>query len=151
MKARRVALGLTGLLAVYMLVVGYRGVLLIADGRPAFVLLGIGVVLLPLVGVWIVMQELRFGRRVEAMGRALEASGGLPADEVLRRESGRAERASADAVFERRRVEVEAAPEDWQGWFRLALAYDDAGDRKRARGAMRTASRLHAAAGAIPS
>ncbi len=143
MTARRVALGLTGVLAVYMLVVGYRGVLLIRDGRPAFVLLGVGVVLLPLVGVWIVMQELRFGRHVEAMGRSLEASGGLPADEVVRSESGRADRASADAVFERRRVEVEATPGDWRGWFRLALAYDDAGDRKRARSAMRTAIRLH--------
>jgi Flp pilus assembly protein TadD len=34
---------------------------------------------------------------------------------------------------------VERAPDDWRGWFRLAQAYDLAGDRKRAREALRTA------------
>jgi Flp pilus assembly protein TadD len=57
--------------------------------------------------------------------------------------SGRPERAAADALFETRREEVEAAPEDWQAWFRLALAYDDARDRRRARAAMRRAIALH--------
>ena len=32
--------------------------------------------------------------------------------------------------------------EDWRAWFRLALAYDAAGDRKRARRAMRDAVAL---------
>jgi Flp pilus assembly protein TadD len=38
---------------------------------------------------------------------------------------------------------VESAEDDWSAWFRLGLAYDDAGDRRRARAAMRTAIRLH--------
>jgi Flp pilus assembly protein TadD len=53
--------------------------------------------------------------------------------------SGRVDRAAADARFAERRAEVEAAPDDWRRWYRLALAYDDAGDRRRARAAMRTA------------
>ena len=40
------------------------------------------------------------------------------------------------------RTEVEAAPEDWRGWYRLANAYDLAGDRKRAREAMRHSIQL---------
>ena len=31
------------------------------------------------------------------------------------------------------------APQDWRGWYALAHAYDLAGDRKRARSAMRHA------------
>ena len=42
------------------------------------------------------------------------------------------------------RAEVEAAPDDWRGWYRLAHAYDLAGDRKRARSAMRQAIELAA-------
>ena len=31
---------------------------------------------------------------------------------------------------------MEAAPEDWRAWFRLGLAYDASGDRRRARKAI---------------
>jgi Flp pilus assembly protein TadD len=37
---------------------------------------------------------------------------------------------------------VEQSPEDWRAWFRLAHAYDVAGDRGRAREAMRKAIEL---------
>ena len=40
---------------------------------------------------------------------------------------------------ERRRHDLENAPADWRRWYRLAVAYDVAGDRRRARAAMRTA------------
>ena len=57
------------------------------------------------------------------------------------------ERDAADAHFEIIRAEVEAAPEDWRGWYRLAHAYDLSGDRKRARASMRHAIELANAAG----
>jgi Flp pilus assembly protein TadD len=41
------------------------------------------------------------------------------------------------------RRETEQRPEDWRTWFRLALAYDAAGDRTRARAAARHALTLH--------
>jgi Flp pilus assembly protein TadD len=41
------------------------------------------------------------------------------------------------------RAQAEAAPEDWRSWYRLALAYDAAGDRTRARAAARHALALH--------
>jgi Flp pilus assembly protein TadD len=73
------------------------------------------------------------------MAERLDAEG-VPADEIAPRlPSGRVDRNAADARFDLRRVEVEADPADWRGWYRLALAYDDAGDRRRARAAMRHA------------
>ena len=72
----------------------------------------------------------------------LEFEGVLPVDDLPRRPSGRVDRASADVVFAARRVETEADPGDWRGWYRLGVASDDAGDRSRARSAVRHAIAL---------
>lgn len=143
MKAKRVVAVLVLLLVVYALFLGRHGVLLIRDGQPTTVLLGIAVLLLPVVGLVLVGAELRFGAAVQRLGEQLAAEGGLPTDDLPRRPSGRPDRSAADAVYAERRAEVEAAPQDWRAWFRLAVAYDDAGDRTRARKAMRTAVALH--------
>jgi Flp pilus assembly protein TadD len=45
-------------------------------------------------------------------------------------------------LFPSYRAAVDADPENWRTWFRLALAYDASGDRRRARWATRTAIRL---------
>jgi cytochrome c-type biogenesis protein CcmH/NrfG len=143
LTARRVVPVLVALLAFYALVLGQRGWILFTDGRPAFVLLGVGVLLLPVLGVALVARELAFGRHVQALGRELAARGALPVDDLPRRPSGRVDKVAADEVFARRRAEVETSPQDCGAWFRLALAYDDAGDRARARQAMRRAVALH--------
>jgi len=135
---------LVALLLVYAVLIGWRGVLLLADGRPVAVALGLAVLVLPLVGLVLVAAELRFGSAVARLGRELDAEGGLPEDDLPKRPSGRPERAAADARFAERRAEVTAAPDDWRRWFRLAVAYDDAGDRRRAREAMRQAVALRA-------
>jgi cytochrome c-type biogenesis protein CcmH/NrfG len=67
----------------------------------------------------------------------------LDASTLPRRPSGRIQRDVADALFATVRTEVEADPDDWRRWYRLARAYDYAGDRRRAREAMRTAVELH--------
>jgi hypothetical protein len=143
LTARRVIPLLVGLVVFYALVLGQRGWILLTGDRPAFVLLGVGVLLLPVLGLALVARELAFGRSVQVLARDLAAQGVEAADELPRRPSGRVDRAAADAVFGRRRAEVEAAPGDWRAWFRLALAYDAAGDRPRARSAMRRAVVLH--------
>jgi cytochrome c-type biogenesis protein CcmH/NrfG len=130
-------------LVVYLVLVGWRGVLLVRTGDPVAVALGLAVVVLPVVAAVVVVRELRFGGATQRMARELEADGGLPVDDLPRRPSGRVVREAADATFAGRRAEVEAAPEDWRAWYRLAVAYDDAGDRRRAREAMRYAVRLH--------
>ncbi|MFD9739215.1 hypothetical protein [Umezawaea sp. NPDC059074] len=144
MKTRTVALLLTAVLAVYFVLLGGRGVLLIGTGDPVGVGLGIGVLILPLIGAWIAWTNLRFGLKTEKMARQLADEGGLPDTTSLpRRASGRVDRDAADAWFEERRVETEADPDDWRSWFRLAQAYDLAGDRGRARETMRKAIALY--------
>lgn len=141
-RTRWGALFMALLLALYLAVVIGYAINLIRDPLPIAQAMGWALVVLPLVGVWGLAVELRFGFRAEALARRLEAEGGLPDDEVPARASGRVERAAADAVFERYAAKVQQHPDSWQHWFRLALAYDAASDRRRARWAMREAMRL---------
>jgi Flp pilus assembly protein TadD len=139
MTAKRIVVVLVFALAVYFALIGYRGVYLLTQSSLELKALGGAVLVLPLVGLWVVVAELRFGQATQRLGRQLDAEGEPPDPELPRTAAGRIERAAADALFAQRRVAVEADPEQWRGWFRLAVAYDLAGDRKRARAAMRTA------------
>ena len=130
------------LLLVYIVLVGQRAWLLLISGEPIGVAMGAALVVLPIVAAWALGRELWFGFRAEQLGRRLEAEDALPVDDVAVRPSGRVMRADGDAVFPAYKAEVEASPESWQAWYRLALAYDAAGDRKRARAAVRTAIAL---------
>ncbi|RZS86944.1 hypothetical protein EV189_2362 [Motilibacter rhizosphaerae] len=144
MRARTVVGVLVALVVVYAVLLGRYALALMTDGGAVGVALGTGVLGLPVVGLVLVGLETRFGLATQRLGRTLEVEGGLPVDDLPRRPSGRPERAAADARFAERRAEVEQAPGDWRRWYRLALAYDDAGDRRRARSAMRRAVALEA-------
>jgi hypothetical protein len=140
---RSVAIGLVAVLAVYLGLVGWRGVLLVGTGEPVPVVFGLAVLVFPVVGLYVGWRELRFGFGTQRLARELARDGGLPVDDLPRRPSGRVDRDAADEAFSAYRAEVEAAPADWRAWFRLATAYDAAGDRRRARAAMRTAIDRH--------
>lgn len=140
-RARWGAFAMAALLVLYLVVVFVYAVRLVSDPLPVAQAMGWALIVLPLIGGWALAAELRFGFRAEALARRLEAEGGLPDDPLPVRTSGRVERAHADEVFQKYRAEVEADPEPWQNWFRLALAYDGAGDRRRARWATREAIR----------
>ena len=139
LSARTVAIILAATTALYLIVIAQVAWQFIADGNPVAIVMGLAILVLPVIGVWVVYRELQFGVRTAELGRTLEASGGLPADDLPKRPSGRVEREAADARFTERQREVKAAPDDFGSWFRLSVAYDDAGDRRRARAAMRTA------------
>ncbi|MFI5734841.1 hypothetical protein ACIA49_32305 [Kribbella sp. NPDC051587] len=145
MRAKTAAIVLAVVFVAYAVLLGWRGVLLIGTGDPVAVGLGVAVLVIPVLGAYLVWRELRFGSQTEALARELEASGGLPVDDLPRRPSGRIDRAAADAAFEQYRTEAEASPDDWRVWFRLSTAYDAAGDRQRARATMRQAIARHAA------
>ncbi|MGW1341499.1 hypothetical protein ACWCOV_10635 [Kribbella sp. NPDC002412] len=145
MTAKRMAIVLAVVFVAYAGLLGWRGVLLIGTGDPVAVGLGVAVLVIPVLGAFLVWRELQFGRRTEVLARELEASGGLPVDDLPRRPSGRVDRAAADVAFEKYKAEAEAAPDDWRVWFRLSTAYDAAGDRRRARAMMRTAIAKHEA------
>ncbi|GAB3906344.1 tetratricopeptide repeat protein [Kibdelosporangium lantanae] len=143
MSARSTSLLLVAALVVYFVLLTGRAIALLETGTAVGVGLGVGVLLLPVVGAWVTVATIRFGFRAEQLARRLDEEGGLPeTSELPRMPSGRIQRDAADAWFEERRAEVEAAPEDWRAWFRLAHGYDIAGDRRRAREAMRRAFEL---------
>lgn len=131
------------LLALYLVIVGQRAVVFIGTGEPIAIVIGVALLVLPVIGVWALVREILFGVRAERLGRLLEANNELPDEELPTRPSGRVQRDAADEVFPRYRAEVESAPTDWKAWYRLGLAYDGAGDRKRARSAIREAISLY--------
>jgi len=148
-RARTTAIllvAVTGLLVAYLAV---RARDLIATGRPAGVLLGVGVLLLVVLGAVLLVGEVQFGIATQRLGERLAEEGGLPEvpADAPRLPSGRLTRDAADALFAVRRAEVEAAPQDWRAWFRLGTAYGDARDTPRGRTAMRRAVRLEREAG----
>ncbi|WP_328954942.1 hypothetical protein [Kitasatospora purpeofusca] len=148
MTSRTGFFALSGVLALVALICVGEGVQLVATGKPLGIGLGLCAFVIPVIGIWFLRQTVRFGRDSERLARELEAEGGLPVDELERTDGGRIDRASADAVFARRKAEAEAAPGDWRVFFRLAVAYADAGDVPRARRTMQHAIRLHRTTGA---
>lgn len=148
MRALLGALVMAALLVLYFVVAGQRSIVLLGSGDPIGIGIGIGLLVLPLIGAGLLAAELAFGFRSQRLVRILDAEGGLPVDDLPRRPSGRPVREAADAQFPQYKAAVEANPGEWREWFRLGLAYDASGDRRRARAAIRQAIRLERGKGA---
>jgi cytochrome c-type biogenesis protein CcmH/NrfG len=129
---------------VYFVLLGRMAFGMISSGRVAAVGLGVAVLIMPVIGLWAMIATLRAGFAHQKLAR-LAAEDGMELDvsALPRRPSGRIEHDAADALFATVRADVEADPDDWRHWYRLARAYDYAGDRRRAREAMKTALELH--------
>lgn len=141
MKARYVVVLLCGAVLFYMGLILYSAIYLLTQDDIILQLLAIGIIVIVPIGGWLIYQEIRFGQATSRLARALpeDPEAQAEVESLARRPSGRVERAAADELFAKRQVVVEADPNAWGGWFRLAEAYDLAGDRRRARAAMRTA------------
>ena len=142
MTGRIAAVLMSALLLLYLVLVTRLAVRLVLIDNAVSRALGIALIVLPLIGAWALVAELVFGIRTQALVRRLEKAGELPVDTLPKRTSGRPERSSADAEFPKYKAEVEADPGSWQAWFRLGLAYDASGDRRRARESIRRAISL---------
>jgi hypothetical protein len=142
-KNRLAAILMAVLLLIYLVLVFQRAILLIETGEAIAVAMGVVLFVLPVIAAWAIGRELLFGARTEKLVHILDAEGGLPVDDLPHRASGRPLRDAADAEFPQYKAEVEAAPESWRAWFRLGLAYDASGDRRRARAALRESIRLY--------
>lgn len=154
---------MSALLVLYFVFVGVRAVALLGSGSLIAVLMGLALLFLPILGMWALVREVDFGRRATRLVDQLAEEGNLPqfeprddrrsstpstqgdqagSGQPQRQRQGterQHERALADAAFPRFRAEVEAAPDSWRAWMRLGIAYDVAGDRRRARSATRRA------------
>lgn len=140
MKSALLLVAATGLLGVYMVV---RAVDLFRTGSLVGSLLGFGVLLLVLLGALLVAGEVRLGAGSARLAALLEAEGDQGEEPTLpRTPSGRLRPEAAEALFALRKAQVEAAPEDWRTWWRLAAAYGEARDTGRGRKAMRKAIAL---------
>lgn len=106
------------------------------------VLWQIGIVLIAGISLGLIVREILFGIQMQKLARLMNEEQMLLPDTLSKLPSGRTERTEADARFSMIQEEVERQPENWKGWFRLGLAYDEAGDRRRARAAMRQSLRL---------
>ena len=128
---------------VYFVLLGRIAFGMIGAGRVAAVGLGVAVLIMPVIGLWAMIASLRAGFAHQKLARlAAEEGMELDVSALPRRPSGRIEHDAADALFATVRADVEADPDDWRHWYRLARAYDYAGDRRRAREAMKTAVEL---------
>ncbi len=133
-------------LLVYFVSLTRTAVALLRTGTPAAVALGVGVLILPAIGAWVVVATIRAGLAHQRLAR-LAARDGMELDvsDLARTPSGRVDRDAADALFQTVKAELDADPDDWRRWYRVARAYDHASDRRRAREAMRQAVELEAA------
>ncbi len=129
----------------YFVLLGRLAIAMIASGRAAAVGVGAALLIMPVIGSWAMIATLRAGFAHQRLARLIAADGmELDTSALPRRPSGRIERDAADALFATVRAEVEADPDDWRRWYRLARAYDYAGDRRRAREAIKTAVNMQA-------
>jgi len=130
-------------LLAYIALLGRSAVLMIGSGRAVAVALGVAVLILPAIGLWAMIATLRAGFAHQKLARLVAQDGmELDVSALPRRPSGRIDRDAADALFDTVRAELDSDPHDWRRWYRLARAYDYAGDRGRAREAMRKAVEL---------
>jgi hypothetical protein len=133
---------MSALLLLYLVAVAQLAISLMAADDLLAKGVGVALLVFPLLGAWAMLAELSFGLRSQKLADRLDHEGELPVDDLPKRTSGRPERAAADAEFPRYRDEVDSKPDDWRAWFRLGLAYDASGDRRRARQAIRRAITL---------
>ena len=133
-------------LVVYFLLLGRIAWAFITSGSAAAVGLGLAVLVMPLIGIWVMVTTLQAGFAHQRLARLARDEGveldvsGLPT-----MPSGRVQREAADALFEAVRDELDQDRDNWLRWYRLARAYDYAGDRSRAREAMKKAVELQEA------
>ncbi len=130
-------------LIVYFAMLGRAAFVFITSGEPAAIGLGVALLAFPLIGIWVLVTTLRAGLAHQRLARlATEQGMELDVSALPTRPSGRIERDAADELFTTVKAELEADPDNWVRWYRLARAYDFAGDRSRARETMRTAVRM---------
>ncbi len=146
MTGRSAAILMAALLLLYLVVVAQLALRLIVIDDAVSRALGIALLVLPLIGLWALAAELLFGIRSQRLTMMLAAAGELPVDDLPSRASGRPIRSAADAEFPKYKAEVEADPGSWGAWFKLGLAYDASGDRRRARRSIRRSISLERSA-----
>ncbi|MEI6620538.1 MAG: hypothetical protein WCP28_01350 [Actinomycetes bacterium] len=104
--------------AAYLVVAGLQLYALGSSGSWLLAVIAGLLMILPLIGFWYLWRELAFGWKVEEMAASFEQEGSIEAA-------------------------LEGDRSDWRLWYVVAAGFDDDGDRKKARAAMRRALILY--------
>lgn len=127
---------MTLLALTYVFLLGGRSLTLLADPSPIAIAMGAGMLLFPIVAVWAIWKEIRFGFAAETLTKRAISENLIELNLDLR-PSGRATKESARKAFEDLKQDFDETL--WTNWFLLSEAYEASGDRKRARASMRKA------------
>ena len=127
---------------VYVALLANTGLTLLSINEPIAKVMGALILVFPIFAVVLTIREFIFGTQVEKLAREIESAGQWPVFDFDIRPSGRPTKESADRVFAVFAKTAEENPDNVVAWFALSLAYDAAGDRARARSAMRKALSL---------
>lgn len=126
----------------YLLIAGIRGLQFSGTDSVTAKIFALSIFLISAISIAVIIREIMFGMQISRMSTILEAESLLLSDDLPTTPTGQTEKAAADARFDLISKEVEDSPESWRAWFRVALAYDESRDRKRARFAMRKAEKF---------
>ena len=137
---------MAALTLIYTALLANTGIMLLLLDEPVAKIMGFFILVFPVLAIWLIIREFAFGVKIERFATTVESQGKWPHFAFELRPSGRPTRDSADRVFESYAKAARANPESALAWFSLGLAYDAAGDRARARKAMRKALALDAKA-----
>jgi hypothetical protein len=125
---------MSGLLALYIAFAAYQAALLVLSGEPFTLVYGLALFVAPIIGIWSLFRELKFGRDAQRMFSQYIAERGEPKLPVI-------DRRDRDAVEE---VVATPVPATWQDALVLGLTLDTVSRRREGRAMVRQAIKLWA-------
>jgi len=143
MSSKLSAIVMGALTLIYVFLLSNTGITMLGYDSGIAKAMGALILVFPVLAIWLTIAEFRFGIQIERLSKQIEAAGSWPQLDFEFRPSGRPTKESAVRVFGEYAKKVEADEDNYLNWFALGLAYDAAGDRRRARAAMRRALKIN--------
>jgi hypothetical protein len=125
---------MSALLALYIAFAAYQAALLVLSGEPFTLLYGLALFVAPIIGIWSLFRELKFGRDAQRLFTQYVAERGEPKLPVI-------DRRDRDAVAA---VVATPVPATWQDALLLGLTLDTVSRRREGRAIVREAIKLRA-------
>ena len=127
-------MALAGILGVYLVFATLRAFDFLSTSDPVAKFLGVAILTMPLLGIAVIVKEVRFGIKTSQMGAQI-AESRLPKSTLTQEEKFQYLNAAI--------TPTQAEGSTWQDWYCLALGCDLTGERKLAREAMRWSIHLY--------
>jgi len=125
---------MSALLALYIAFAAYQAALLVLSGEPFTLVYGLALFVAPIIGIWSLFRELKFGRDAQRLFTQYIAERGQPQLPVINRRDLEAVEA----------VVAQPVPATWQDALVLGLTLDTVSRRREGRAMVRQAIKLWA-------